>query len=73
MEHKKLNLAIHCQDDLKAATSSCPLNDETALNALEDTMGDDKASLDLHSEIEAFEDKNDIVGNNDKNEITPSN
>ena len=36
-------------------------------------QGDDKASLDLHSEIEAFEDKNDIVGNNDKNEITPSN
>ena len=46
----------------------------TAVEALEDAIDDDKAANDLHnSEMEAFEDKNDLSDNDDKNEFTLQN
>ena len=46
---------------------------ETVLEALEDANTDDKAANDLHSEMEAFEDKNDLSDNDDKNKFTLQN
>ena len=44
------------------------------MEALEDSIDDDKATNDLHnSEMEAFEDKNDLIDNDGMNEFTLQN
>ena len=44
------------------------------MEALEDAIGDDKAVNDLHnSEMEAFEDKNDLIDNDGMNKFTLQN